>query len=75
MCFDVGWCVVCLIVLFCDLYDVCYLVVIEEKDKNMWKCYVVKKNECVLLMSEGDFVKVLELGVFKVFDLFKCLLV
>ncbi|WP_322086426.1 slipin family protein [Burkholderia sp. BCC1999] len=37
----------------------------------MWKRHVVKKNERALLMSEGDFVKVLEPGVFKAFDPFK----
>lgn len=37
----------------------------------MWKRHVVKKNEHALLMSEGDFVKVLEPGVFKAFDPFK----
>ncbi|RQS91863.1 slipin family protein [Burkholderia seminalis] len=36
----------------------------------MWKRHVVKKNERALLMSEGDFVKVLEPGVFKAFDPF-----
>ncbi|MEQ5840485.1 slipin family protein [Paraburkholderia acidicola] len=36
----------------------------------MWKRYVVKKNELALLMSEGDFVKVLEPGVFKALDPF-----
>lgn len=45
--------------------------VIEEKDKNMWKRHVVKKNERALLMNEGDFVKVLEPGVFRAFDPFK----
>ncbi len=45
--------------------------VVEKKDKNMWKRHVVKKNERALLMSEGDFVKVLEPGVFKAFDPFK----
>ncbi len=34
----------------------------------MWKRYVVKKNERALLLREGDFVKVLEPGVFKAFD-------
>ncbi|RQS22364.1 slipin family protein [Burkholderia sp. Bp8992] len=37
----------------------------------MWMRHVVKKNERALLMSEGDFVKVLEPGVFKAFDPFK----
>jgi regulator of protease activity HflC (stomatin/prohibitin superfamily) len=47
-------------------------VVIEEKRKEkMWKRYVVKKNERALLMNEGDFVKVLEPGVFHAFDPFK----
>ncbi|NML33482.1 slipin family protein [Paraburkholderia antibiotica] len=36
----------------------------------MWKRYVVKKNERALLMNEGDFVKVLEPGVFRAFDPF-----
>ena len=34
----------------------------------MWMRHVVKKNERALLMNEGDFVKVLEPGVFKAFD-------
>ncbi|KVA09870.1 hypothetical protein WI41_12060 [Burkholderia latens] len=34
----------------------------------MWKRHVVKKNERALLMKDGDFVKVLEPGVFKAFD-------
>lgn len=42
---------------------------------NMWKRHVVKKNERALLMSEGDFVKVLEPGVFKAFDPFNRLTV
>ncbi|MBN3730689.1 MULTISPECIES: slipin family protein [unclassified Burkholderia] len=37
----------------------------------MWMRHVVKKNERALLMNEGDFVKVLEPGVFKAFDPFK----
>jgi len=37
----------------------------------MWKRHVVKKNERALLMNEGDFVKVLEPGVFRAFDPFK----
>ncbi|WP_322022430.1 slipin family protein [Burkholderia sp. BCC1977] len=37
----------------------------------MWKRQVVKKNERALLMREGDFVKVLEPGVFRAFDPFK----
>lgn len=37
----------------------------------MWMRHVVKKNERALLMSEGDFVKVLEPGVFRAFDPFK----
>ncbi|MBN3759859.1 slipin family protein [Burkholderia sp. Ac-20365] len=41
----------------------------------MWKRYVVKKNERALLLSEGDFVKVLEPGVFKAFDPFNRLTV
>lgn len=36
----------------------------------MWNRVVVKKNERALLMSEGDFVKVLEPGVFRAFDPF-----
>lgn len=54
-----------------DPHDARYPAAIEEKDKNMWKRHVVKKNERALLMSEGDFVKVLEPGVFKAFDPFK----
>lgn len=54
-----------------DPHDARHPAVIEEKDKNMWKRHVVKKNERALLMSEGDFVKVLEPGVFKAFDPFK----
>ncbi|NYH17568.1 slipin family protein [Paraburkholderia bryophila] len=37
----------------------------------MWKREVVKKNERALLLREGDFVRVLEPGVFKAFDPFK----
>ncbi|WP_322091432.1 slipin family protein [Paraburkholderia bannensis] len=37
----------------------------------MWMRHVVKKNERALLMNEGDFVKVLEPGVFRAFDPFK----
>ncbi len=37
----------------------------------MWTRYVVKKSERALLMKEGDFVKVLEPGVFRAFDPFK----
>ncbi|QGZ60252.1 slipin family protein [Paraburkholderia acidisoli] len=37
----------------------------------MWMRHVVKKNERALLMSEGDFMKVLEPGVFRAFDPFK----
>ncbi|RQT20960.1 slipin family protein [Burkholderia contaminans] len=37
----------------------------------MWMRHVVKKNERALLMNDGDFVKVLEPGVFKAFDPFK----
>ncbi|HGL6714734.1 slipin family protein [Burkholderia contaminans] len=37
----------------------------------MWMRHVVKKNERALLMNEGDFVQVLEPGVFKAFDPFK----
>jgi len=54
-----------------DPHDARHPAAIEEKDKNMWKRHVVKKNERALLMSEGDFVKVLEPGVFKAFDPFK----
>jgi len=54
-----------------DPHDARHPAVIEEKDKNMWMRHVVKKNERALLMNEGDFVKVLEPGVFKAFDPFK----
>ncbi len=54
-----------------DPHDARHPAVIEKKDKNMWMRHVVKKNERALLMSEGDFVKVLEPGVFKAFDPFK----
>ncbi len=54
-----------------DPCDACRPAAIEEKDKNMWKRQVVKKNERALLMREGDFVKVLEPGVFRAFDPFK----
>lgn len=37
----------------------------------MWMRHVVKKNERALLMNEGDFMKVLEPGVFRAFDPFK----
>ncbi|WP_322052591.1 slipin family protein [Paraburkholderia bannensis] len=37
----------------------------------MWMRHVVKKNERALLMNEGDFVKVLEPGVFRALDPFK----
>jgi regulator of protease activity HflC (stomatin/prohibitin superfamily) len=47
----------------------------RTRKKKMWKRYVVKKNERALLMKEGDFVKVLEPGVFKAFDPFKRLTV
>lgn len=36
----------------------------------MWKRYPIKKNERALLLNEGDFVKVLEPGVFRAFDPF-----
>ncbi|MBN3727640.1 slipin family protein [Burkholderia sp. Ac-20379] len=36
----------------------------------MWKRYLIKKNERALLLNEGDFVKVLEPGVFRAFDPF-----
>lgn len=41
----------------------------------MWKRYLVKKNERALLRREGDFVKVLEPGVFKALDPFNRLAV
>ncbi|KAF1028617.1 MAG: hypothetical protein GAK40_00864 [Burkholderia plantarii] len=34
----------------------------------MWKRHLIKKNERALLLNEGDFVKVLEPGVFRAFD-------
>jgi regulator of protease activity HflC (stomatin/prohibitin superfamily) len=37
----------------------------------MWMRHVVKKNERALLMNEGDFMKVLEPGVFRALDPFK----
>lgn len=41
----------------------------------MFKRYLVKKNERALLKREGDFVKVLEPGLFKAFDPFNRLTV
>jgi regulator of protease activity HflC (stomatin/prohibitin superfamily) len=46
-------------------------VIEENRKEKMWKRYVVKKNERALLVNEGDFVKVLEPGVFRAFDPFK----
>jgi regulator of protease activity HflC (stomatin/prohibitin superfamily) len=43
----------------------------KKKESDMWMRHVVKKNERALLMNEGDFVKVLEPGVFRAFDPFK----
>jgi regulator of protease activity HflC (stomatin/prohibitin superfamily) len=34
----------------------------------MWKRFVVRKNERGLLLRDGDFVRVLEPGVFVMFD-------
>ncbi len=68
---DAGQRAACPIASHHDPNDARHPAAIEEKDKNMWKRHVVKKNERALLMSEGDFVKVLEPGVFKAFDPFK----
>ncbi|AXF24301.1 hypothetical protein CUJ89_28760 [Burkholderia pyrrocinia] len=43
-----------------DPHDARHPAAIEEKDKNMGKRQVAKKNERALLMSESDFVKVPE---------------
>ncbi|MCA3922692.1 MAG: slipin family protein, partial [Burkholderia sp.] len=67
MCVDAGQRAACPVASHPDPLDACHPAVIEKKDKNMWKRHVVKKNERALLMSEGDFVKVLEPGVFKAF--------
>jgi regulator of protease activity HflC (stomatin/prohibitin superfamily) len=71
VCVDAGQRAACPVASHPDPLDACHPAVIEKKDKNMWKRHVVKKNERALLMSEGDFVKVLEPGVFKAFDPFK----